>query len=60
MKEETEAAVRQVTGMVEAFSSDDKFMPAIAKMCKKLFDSLIEEGFSETEAMQIVANFKLA
>ena len=48
----------QVNEMMEMAMNDEKFMPNIAKMMKKLFDELVKAGFTEEQAARIVANYK--
>lgn len=58
MENEIKGVVRQTTAMIEAFAEGDSFMPAVAKMCASLYKALLKEGFTEDQAIQIVANFK--
>ena len=38
----------------------DKIMPDTAKLLKKMYDSLVDEGFTEDQAMRIVTNWSFA
>lgn len=42
--------------IMKAFADDKEFFPAIAKAYKKMYDSLVDAGFSPEQAMQIVCS----
>ena len=44
--------------MIEAITEDEQLLPNIAKMLRKLYDALVEEGFTHDQATRIVANYK--
>lgn len=50
---------KEINELLEAMRNDEKLYPNIAKSLKKLYDTLIEEGFSEETATKIVANHKV-
>lgn len=50
----------QVSEVMEAAIIDEKFIPNIARMMKRLFDELVKAGFNEEQAASIVANYKLS
>jgi len=52
MLEEMKSQMKLVMDMTE------EFIPQFAKIYSKLYLSLIEEGFSEENAMRIVSNYK--
>ena len=49
--------IEQLNEILEAVIDDEKIMLNIAKLSKKLFDELIKQGFTEGQAIQIVANY---
>jgi len=51
-----EEMIEQLTELVELLTKDDKLFRGIAKMTKKYYDILVEEGFTEEQAIKIVAN----
>jgi len=46
--------------LLEAIRLDDKLLPGIAMLMYKLFRELQNVGFTEDQAIRIVANYKLA
>lgn len=48
----------QVNEIMESMINDDRFFKNISVMMRKLYDSLVAEGFTEDQATQIIANFK--
>ena len=44
--------------MLEHIKDDPKMLPTIAEIMYRLFRELIQVGFTEEQATQIVANYK--
>jgi len=55
MEEQIKEMMEQMGIMLDA-SYD--IIPKFAKIYKVMYDSLVKEGFTEGQAMQIVANYK--
>ncbi len=52
-------ALDQINEMTEALINDERLIPNIAKISKKLFYELVATGFTPDQAVQIVANYKM-
>lgn len=49
--------LRQAVGLVYELLADPKLSQTIARMYRQLYHSLIEEGFSEDQALSILKAF---
>lgn len=50
--------IEHVNELLEALIEDERFIPNVVKLMKKMYDELVSAGFSEESACRIVANFK--
>jgi hypothetical protein len=48
--------LEQIKGMLREMVADDELFAIMAQGYKKAYDALIKAGFTEEQAMQIVAN----
>ena len=53
-----EEQIKQLTAFMNLMIEDDDFFKAKAKICRKMYDALIEEGFTEEQALQLASNDK--
>jgi len=53
-----EESLYMVTSMLENMADDPKFMPTLARTYRKLYDELLNVGFTSEEAIKIVAHMK--
>ena len=49
--------VEMILHMLKQLNESDEFFDVVASMMKKLYDALLREGFTEDQAVQIVAGF---
>lgn len=56
--EEMETIKKAMT-LIYEIMDDSRLMKAVAKMYRRLYLNLMEEGFTSDEAMQIVTKFEL-
>lgn len=48
--------MQEMVEMLKAMVEDETLLPTVAKGYKKMYDSLVAEGFSQEQAMQIVSS----
>lgn len=57
--EQMERGNSVIKGFLKAMIEDDDYFQLVAKLYKKQYDTLIEEGFTDKQALQIVAMLEL-
>ena len=55
--ESYEAIVTMLLRVLQGINESDEFFDLMASMARKLYDSLMDVGFTEDQAIQIVAGF---
>lgn len=50
--------IEMLSGMIETIINNEKFIPNIARLMKKLYDELLAVGFTDEQASRIVSNYK--
>jgi hypothetical protein len=48
--------INQLVEMMKVMMENDEFFTLKAKMTKKAYDALVEEGFTKAQATQLVAS----
>lgn len=56
--EDSKEIMKQVNQAIEMVINDENLIPNIAKVVKKLYDELLEIGFTEGQAILIASNYK--
>ena len=49
----------QMNQLIEGIIDDEKLIPNMARLIKKLYDELIKLGFSKEEAVNIASNYNI-
>jgi O-methyltransferase involved in polyketide biosynthesis len=49
--------IKMILAMLKQLNENDEFFEVVASMMKKLYDALLEAGFTKQQATQIVAGF---
>jgi len=50
--------LEMMNDLLESIHKDDTFLPTIALLMYRLYRELLQVGFTEEQAIQIVANYK--
>lgn len=55
INEKMSEMIEMILGMLKEMNGNDEFFEIIASMMRKFYDALLKEGFTEKQAIRIVA-----
>ena len=60
IRQAAEGSIKMLEFMIDALiDEENELVPKMAKMLKRLFNSLVAEGFTDEQAMDIVQKFSM-